>query len=137
MNRLTPVEVLAIHDRVVNRTGGRHGVRDLGAVVSAVTRPFGGTSAGDFYPSLEQKAAALCHGLVREHPFADGNHRTAIAAAALLLERNGRRLKASAPDVVRFVEGVAGEHHRIDDMAKWFRTHTSTRTPTAKELSHG
>jgi death on curing protein len=92
--------------------------------VSMLGRPFGGTDLGDFYPTIEEKAAALCHGLVREHPFADANHRIGVAAATLLLERNGRRLTARPAEVVAFARGVAGEHHRIEEMAEWFRTHT-------------
>jgi len=132
VNRISPVEVLALHDRIVGRTGGRHGVRDLGALVSALTRPFGGTAAGEFYPDLERKAAALCHGLVREHPFADANHRTGVAAAVLLLERNGRRFTAGEADVVRFARRVAGAHHRIEDMAEWFRAHCEPAGPSRK-----
>jgi death on curing protein len=124
--RISAEEILAMHDRLVGQTGGAHGVRDLGALVSMLGRPFGGTDRGDFYPSLEEKAAALCHGLVREHPFADANHRTGVAATALFLERNGRRFTARPAEVVAFARGVAGEHHRIEDMAKWFRTHTRT-----------
>jgi death-on-curing protein len=122
--RISAEEVLALHDRLIGRTGGEHGVRDLGALVSMLGRPFGGTDRGDFYPSLEEKAAALCHGLVREHPFADANHRTAVAAAALFLERNGRRFAARPAEVVSFARRVAGEHHRIEEMADWFQTHT-------------
>jgi death-on-curing protein len=137
VKRLTPIEVLALHDRIVQGTGGSHGVRDLGALVSALTRPFGGTGSGDFYPTLDHKAAALCHGLVREHPFADGNHRTGVAAAALLLEWNGRRLTAEPGELARFARGVAGEHHRIEDMAEWFHTHSEvahrrTRNPASE-----
>ena len=122
--RISPEEVLALHDRLVGLTGGEHGVRDLGALVSMVGRPFGGTERGDFYPSTEEKAAALCHGLVREHPFDDANHRTGVAAAILFLERNGRRFTARPAEVVAFARGVAGEHHRIDEMATWFRMNT-------------
>jgi death on curing protein len=146
VNRLTPIEVLAIHDRVLQRTGGTHGVRDLGALVSTLSRPFGGTASGDFYPTLEHKAAALCHGLVREHPFADGNHRTGVAAAAMLMERNGRRLVAEPAEIVQFARGVAGEHHRIEEMADWFKDHSEplaraktrsrTRIRGAKEQTH-
>jgi death-on-curing protein len=130
--RISAEEVLALHDRLVGRTGGDHGVRDLGALVSMLSRPFGGTDQGDFYPSLEEKAAALCHGLVREHPFADANHRTGVAATALFLERNGRRLTAQPKEIVTFARGVAGEHHRIDEMAQWFRTHTQTVRGSAR-----
>jgi death on curing protein len=124
VRRLNPVEILALHDRIISRTGGRHGIKDLGALTAMVTRPFGGTSEGDFYPSLEEKAAALCHGLVREHPFADANHRTGVAAAAGLLELNGLALTAAPRELVRFARNVAGEHHRIEEMAAWFRRHT-------------
>jgi death-on-curing protein len=124
--RISAQEVLALHDRLVGRTGGAHGVRDLGALVSTLGRPFGGTEDGDFYPSIEEKAAALCHGLVREHPFDDANHRTGVAAAVLFLERNGRRFTARPAEVAAFARRVAGEHHRIDEMATWFRTNTES-----------
>jgi death on curing protein len=131
--RISPAEVLALHDRIVTRTGGRPGVRDLGGLVSALTRPFGGTGSGDFYPTIEEKAAALCHGLVREHPFDDGNHRTGVTAAALFLQLNGLPLSATPSELVGFAKGVAGEHHRIDEMAKWFRTHSQPdRTRSAR-----
>jgi death on curing protein len=131
--RVSPEEVLALHDRMVGRTGGHHGLRDVGALVAMVNRPFGGTAAGDFYPTLEDKAAALCHGLVREHPFADANHRTGVTAAALFLERNGRRFTASPADVVEFARGVAGAHHRIEDMAGWFREHSRAARPKSQQ----
>lgn len=124
LRRPAPVEVLALHDRIVERTGGDHGIRDVGALTSTLSRPFGGSASGEFYPTLEEKAAALCHGLVREHPFADANHRTGVAAAAFLLEVNGHRLTASPPELLRFARGVAGEHHRIEEMAAWFRAHS-------------
>jgi death-on-curing protein len=130
--RVSAEEVLALHDRMIARTGGMHGVRDLGALVSTLGRPFGGNDRIEFYPALEEKAAALCHGLVREHPFADANHRTGVAAAVLFLERNGRRFTARPQDVVTFARGVAGAHHRIDEMALWFRAHTRpTTAPTS------
>jgi death on curing protein len=138
--RISAEEALALHDRLIGRTGGRHGVRDLGALVSMLGRPFGGTDRGDFYPSVEEKAAALCHGLVREHPFADANHLTGVAAAALFLERNGRTLTAQPAEVVAFARGVAGEHHRIDEMAEWFRTNSTPvrgfARRTTKERRH-
>jgi death on curing protein len=138
--RISAEEVLALHDRLVQSTGGSHGVRDLGALVSMLGRPFGGTERADFYPSVEEKAAALCHGLVREHPFADANHRTGVAAAALFLERNGRRFAARPAEIVAFARGVAGEHHRIDEMAEWFQTHTEhargSRARAKKERRH-
>ena len=104
-------------------------MRDLGALVSALTRPFGGTAAGEFYPDLEQKAAALCHGLVREHPFADANHRTGMAASVLLLERPSNEVLA-APR-----EEVLGRYWRLLFHATAHRE-LPHREPAHREPAH-
>ena len=73
MRYLTLAEVVELHRRVIEQSGGADGVRDLGGVESAVAQPqmtFGGDQ---LYPTIESKAAALCFSLVTNHPFADGN----------------------------------------------------------------
>lgn len=82
---LTPQQVLFIHARLIATTGGEHGVRDVGLLASAVARPQATFDGADLYPDLSEKAAALMDSLTRNHPFVDGNKRTAIAAAALFL----------------------------------------------------
>ena len=137
IRRLSPPEVLALHDRIIVRTGGQHGLADLGALVVMLGRPFAATPTGDFYPSLYDKAAALCHGLTREHPFKDGNHRTGVAAAVLFLEFNGHRCTARPKELVAFVRGVAGENHRIDETSEWLRAHTEPENRESKERANG
>jgi len=88
---LTPEQVLFLHSRLIAETGGGHGVRDLGMLLSALGRPQATFDEKDLYPDLFSKAAALMDSLVCNHPFVDGNKRTAITAAALFLGANGYR----------------------------------------------
>jgi death-on-curing protein len=73
MRHLSLAEVIELHRMVIEQAGGSPGLRDLGALESAVAQPrmtFGGA---DLYPSLVEKSAALCFSLVKNHPFVDGN----------------------------------------------------------------
>jgi death on curing protein len=98
MRYLTIEEVLRLHDRVIKRTGGSTGVRDRGALESAIAQPqmtFGGD---DLYPTLPEKAAALCFSLAMNHPFVDGNKRTAHAAMEVFLILNGFEIRSSVDE---------------------------------------
>ena len=75
MIRLSKLQVLLIHDQLIAETGGSPGLRDEGMLDSALNAPFQTFSGEDVYPSLQQKAARLCFGLVKNHPFVDGNKR--------------------------------------------------------------
>lgn len=121
---LTAQQVLFIHARLIEMTGGEHGLRDVGALVSAVARP-GATFEGyELYPDPFAKAAALMESLTLEPPFVDGNKRTNVTAAALFLQANGRRLKADDDEMARFTSYVADEWPPLDEIADWFREHT-------------
>ncbi len=75
MRRLSKRQVLLLHDRILAQTGGAPGLRDEGLLESALSAPFQGFEDTDVYPPLPQKAARLCYGLVKNHPFVDGNKR--------------------------------------------------------------
>lgn len=122
---ITAEQVLFLHDRLVEETGGVHGVRDLGGLESALARPqaaFGGT---EFYPDLMTKAAVLMDGLIRNHPFIDGNKRTGIATAALFLQVNGYRLVATNAELENFALGVTTTKPDLAQIAEWFRAKTA------------
>jgi len=92
MQYLSLGHVLQLHRAVVGATGGDHRVRDLAALESALAQPrmtFGGE---DLYPTVAQKAAALAHSLVGNHPFVDGNKRVGHAAMEVFLILNGYEL---------------------------------------------
>ena len=80
MRFLSLAEVLRLHQALLDQSGGAPGLLDLGALESAVAQPLVTFDGDDLYPSLEEKAAALCFSLVSNHPFADGNKRIAHAA---------------------------------------------------------
>ena len=72
MIRLTKSQILLLHEQLITETGGSSGLRDEGMLDSALNAPFQTFGKEDMYPSLQQKAARLCFGLVKNHPFVDG-----------------------------------------------------------------
>ena len=121
---LSPQQVLFIHARLTDETGGDHLLRDVGLLASAVARPMAAFAGEELYPDLFAKAAALMQSLVLNHPFLDGNKRTGIIAAALLLLRNGYRLTADNAELESFTFAVVNGRQTPDAMAAWFRAHT-------------
>ena len=121
---LTPQEVLFIHARLIATTGGEHGIRDLGALESAVARPQATFDGADLYPDLFLKTAALMESLSQNHSFVDGNKRTAITAAAMFLQLNGFSLQTTNEDLERFTMIVVGEWPSLDKIAAWFEANS-------------
>ena len=122
MRYLTAEQVLFIHARLIAETGGEHGVRDLGLLLSAVARPQASFDQTDLYPDVFTKAAALLESLIGNHPFVDGNKRTGISAAGLFLRQNGYRMRASNQELEAFTLRVAQGGVSQEDAAVWFRT---------------
>ena len=123
MDSLTPQQLLFIHYRLIETTGGAHGVRDLGALQAAAARPLATFAGDDLYPDLFGKAAALMESLIGNHPFVDGNKRTAIAAAGILLRRNGYQLEPSQEELYRFTMAMAAGMAKAGDAEEWLRLH--------------
>ncbi len=121
---LTVEQVLFIHARLIDATGGSHGVRDLGLLESAVMRPRATFGGAELYLDLFAKAAALLQSLVNNHPFVDGNKRTGITAAGLFLAQNGVRLVASNAELEAFTLTVITSSLAIDEIAGWLETNT-------------
>ena len=88
MIRLSKSQVLLIDNQLISETGGSAGLRDEGMFNSALNAPFQTFGEEDLYPSLQQKAARLCFGLVKDHPFIDGNKR--IGAHSMLVFKSDR-----------------------------------------------
>jgi len=113
--------VLAVHDRQVAEHGGSAGLRDEGLLESALARPQQLHAYGDPAPDLADLAAALAYGLARNHPFVDGNKRTAHVAYRVFLELNGAELLATDEEkyvaILALAEGKLAE----SDFAAWLR----------------
>jgi len=121
MKYLTVEQVLFLHARLVEETGGSHGLRDLGLLESAVARPQATFEGEDLYADIFAKAAALMHSLVGNHPFVDGNKRTGLAAVVLLLRVNGWSIEVSNPELEAFAWRVARGNLDVVGAAAWLR----------------
>lgn len=111
--------VHAIHDAQLAEHGGPPGVRDEGALESALARPHKQAAYGK--PDASALAAAYAYGLVRNHPFLDGNKRTGWVVARAFLADNGFRLQFDPADAVRTVEALAAGKFSEVELAAWFR----------------
>lgn len=113
---LTPQQVLFIHARLIETTGGAHGLRDLGLLQSAVARP-----QTTFDGALWHKAAALLEPLAQNHPFVDGNKRTAITATAMFLRQNGYALQTTNEALEAFMMMVVEKRPSLDTIMLWLK----------------
>jgi len=116
----------AIHDRQLAEHGGPTGMRDRGAVESALARPRNLAAYGG--PDAASLAAALLYGLARNHGFVDGNKRTAWVVTRLFLADNGYRLRFDPSEAVRTVEATAAGTLTEEDVATWLRARLVTPT---------
>lgn len=116
---LTAAEVLAIHADQIERYGGAAGVRDLGILESALFRPQTG-----YYETLIEEAAALWESLAQNHPFVDGNKRTAFAATYTFLAINGVFIQAPAEEIYVFIADLyETKSFRFEALAAWLKQH--------------
>jgi death on curing protein len=118
---LTVAEVLAMHADQIERYGGSHGVRDPGLLEAALFRPQTG-----YYADLIEEAAALWESLSQNHPFIDGNKRTAFAAAYTFVAINGARLTADANETYKFLADLYEKNEfTLERLAAWLRAHVT------------
>ena len=114
---LTLVELLAVHADQIERYGGTDDIRDMGVLEAALYRPQTG-----YYADLIEQAAALGESLAQNHPFIDGNQRTAVAATYAFLTINGAQLTASANKTYVFISSMQDSGaFTFDKLERWLR----------------
>ncbi len=124
MNYISLDEVYAIHLRMITVGGGRGDIHDFTLLHSAIERPkvtFGGK---ELYPTIWNKAAALIHSLVKNHPFDDGNKRTAYYSTKRFLFMNCWQLSAKKDDVITFMVSIDVKNLSLPTIERWLRTHS-------------
>jgi death-on-curing protein len=131
MKYLSPEQILFIHFRLIEETGGGYGIRDMEMLLSAAERPKASFDGQDLYPDPVSKAAALMESLIRNHPFIDGNKRVGVAATGLFLLQNGYRLTASNADLADFALGVAQSRYTLEEIKTWLHAHIQPGIGTA------
>ncbi len=116
----------ALHAEVIAAFGGSHGVRDIGLLESALDRPRNLFAYGDD-PSVFDLAAAYCAGIVKNHPFIDGNKRTGLLSARAFLFRNGHVLEPEERDEVTIMVALAAGEIDEAALAAWFAEYSEPR----------
>ncbi len=131
-------ELIFINGKLVNSPDimtGKKKVRDIDLLLAAEQRPQSSAFGEDAYPAVNEKAAALLHSLARNHPFTDGNKRTAAVGALFLLEINGARVVWDQAEAVEKILDVAEGRADWRSFAGWLRTAPTAASPEADEAS--
>ena len=121
---LSEVEIIAINEEAVAKFGGLHGVKDLYMVRLAIGRPQMSVGFQDAYKTIFDKAAALMHSIINNHPFLDGNKRTSFFGAILFLEYNRWSVEFKRKEGVKFARKVHDLDYSVEQISKWFKEHS-------------
>lgn len=123
MIRLTEEQILAVHSRMIEMTGGVDGVRDNSLLDSDLNAPFQTFDGKELYPALLSKAAVMCRSIISNHPFVDGNKRTGIHVMLIFLELNGIEIQYTQDELIELGLGIASGQLSSDDILNWLIEH--------------
>ena len=118
---LTTEEIIEIHKKLIQATGGSHGIRDMGLLESAVlgcTQTFGGE---ELYPTIIGKASRLAFSICKNHPFIDGNKRVAVTVLLVILRMNDVILSFTQQELINLGLGIADGSIGNDDITEWIK----------------
>lgn len=127
MNFLTKDFILQTHSKLILLFGGTDGVRDHGLLDSALAQPSASFAGQLLHQTVWDAAAAYGFHLAKNHPFLDGNKRTAAVAMGTFLLRNGQRLTATEADFYVLVCAVAGGDCSKEQLSTWLQANTTSR----------
>lgn len=116
-------EVEKIHDILIERFGGAKGIRDKGLLDSAINRPYQTFDGQELYPGAVDKAAAIFESIISNHPFIDGNKRTAYVLMRLILLENNHDIYASQEEKFQFVIKAASTELTFEEIKAWIAEH--------------
>lgn len=120
-------EILRLHFKLIEDYGGSHGVRNEGYLKSIVDAPKQAVFGEEQYPSVFEKAAVYLRNIMGDHPFIDGNKRTAVTVCGIFLMRNNKKLSAAPKVLEDFTVKVATEHLGIQEIAQWLEHNVSNQ----------
>lgn len=123
MMRLSKEQVILLHERLIEVTGGSNDIRDDGMLDSALANPFQSFGGEELYPSIQTKAAQLCFGMVKNHPMIDGNKRLGIHVMLVFLSLNGYELSYTQKEVSDTILGLASGKIDAEDILAWIISH--------------
>jgi death-on-curing protein len=123
MRYLSIREILELHDKIIEVSGGARGLRDIRALESAINQLRLTFDRTDLYPDILAKAAALCFFLVMNHPFVDGNKRIGHAAMETFLILNGFEIEASVDEQEQIILDLASGELTREYFTAWLNDH--------------
>jgi death-on-curing protein len=127
MRYLSIVEILELHDSIIFSSGGARGIRDIGALESAVYQPRLTFDQTDLYPDEVSKAAALCFSLIMNHPFVDGNKRVGHAAMEIFLILNGYEIETDVNEQEKIILDLAAGKLTRKEFSSWLNIHVTLK----------
>jgi death on curing protein len=123
MKTISLEQLLQIHALIVYETRGSIGLRDLGRLEAAIATQTQNVFGEELYQTLVDKAAAIIRGIIADHPFVDGNKRTAMLTGLTLLEINDLRFRAQPGEIENFAVLIATDKLDVPAIAAWLRSH--------------
>jgi len=124
MTVLTVSEVIRLHEKLIAKTGGLSGVRNLDLLESAVLNCMQTFDGEDLYPTITEKAAQMAYSICKNHPFIDGNKRIAILSMLMMLQMNDINLYYTQPELINLGLGIADNTIADTGILDWIKRHT-------------
>ena len=120
---LSTEEIIELYDRMIEKTGGLHGLRDKGLLESAVFSASAGFEDIEQYPTVEEKAARLAYAITNNHPFVDGNKRIGILVMLVMLELNKISIEFAQYELIELGLGIASGNCDYSSVLAWIHNH--------------
>lgn len=120
---LSKEQIILLHSNLITETGGSEGIRDEQLPESAINAPFQTFDNIEMFPSIQQKAARLGYGLIKNHAFVDGNKRIGTHAMLVFLALNKIELEYTQSELSDTILKVASDEYSFEDLLKWILDH--------------
>ena len=127
MIRLSEMQIKSLHSKLIQKTGGLDGIRDEGLLDSALSSPFQSFGGEELYPSIQDKAARICFGLIKNHIFVDGNKRIGIYVMLVFLQLNGISIECNDNDLVELGIGIADGSISDIEIIEWISKYENSK----------
>lgn len=120
---LSKEQILFMHKQLIDETGGLDGVRDEALLDSAINAPFQKFDGKDLFPTVQQKAARLCFGIIKNHAFIDGNKRIGTHTMLVFLALNGIEIDYTQKELYQIILDLASGKLDLDSLTHWIIEH--------------
>ena len=124
MEMIALEEIIIFHEKIIEKTGGSQGIRDIGLIESAINRPFQTYDGIELYPEIESKISAITYSLINNHGFVDGNKRIGVSVMLLLLKLNDIKIEYKQEELVDLGIKIAENKCKEEDIKKWIESHS-------------